>query len=111
MVRIGAIGNAQSKATSYNDPTAFGWAGGEGDVYIAGKNDPGHGGWNKENLRAGDVAVLKLEAHQLSLRVQRLGEQTFTIPTEGQQDLRVWVWWYYSGNRVRLSAAEPHEEF
>ena len=29
-VLVGAIGNARPKTASYGDPTAFGWAGGDG---------------------------------------------------------------------------------
>ena len=80
-------------------------------MWIAGKHTPGHGGWAGANLVAGDVAVLKLEAHQLSLRVQRLGDRTFTVPTGGQQGLRAWVLVSHEGDRVRLAPAEPHEEY
>ena len=37
------------------------------------------------SFRQGDVLIFKLEAHQLSLRVARLGAQTFTINTNGAQ--------------------------
>ena len=51
-VSIGAIGNAQAEGDSRNDPTAFGWFGGGGNVWIAGKCNPGHGGWSGANLRS-----------------------------------------------------------
>ena len=66
--------------------------------------------WVEGNLAAGDVCVFKLEAHQLSLRVQRLGGQTFTLPTNGAPGLRVLVS-MYKKTRVQLSRAEPGEEY
>ena len=64
------------------------------------------GGW-----QAGDVAVFKLEAHQLSMRVRRLGGQTFTMSTNGVQNLRVHINLYGNPTRVQLSRVEAHEEF
>ena len=107
-VLVGVVGNAQPAGNS--DPTAFCWYGGNYNVWIAGKNTPGHGGWAKGNIAAGDVCVFKLEAHQLSLRVQRLGGQTFTVPTNGVQGLRVHAC-MNGKNRVQLSRAEPGEEY
>ena len=57
------------------------------------------------------MAVFKLEAHQLSVRVRRLGTQTFTMPTNGVQNLRVRVNLYQHPGRVQLSRAEAHEEY
>ena len=76
----------------------------------AGKDTKEKGGWTNKHLQVGDVAVLKLEAHQLSLRVQRLGAQTFTVPTNGVPGLRVQVC-MANKNRVQLSRAEPGEEY
>ena len=95
---------------SHSDPTAFGWSSYDGSVSIAGKETAKHGGWAAGTLKMGDVSVIKLEAEQLSVRVQRVGDRTFTVPTNGQRGLRVWVC-LHTGGRVRLSAAEPHEEF
>ena len=73
-------------------------------------NTQGHDGW-AGNIQAGDVCVLKLEAHQLSLRVQRLGAQTFAMPTHGVQNLRIHVNLHPSANRAQVSRAEPGEEY
>ena len=102
------IGNAQPAGNSYNDPTSFGW-GSSKQVWIAGKNNQGHGGW--AGWQAGDVAVFKLEAQRLSMRVRRLGDQTFTIDTNGAQNLRIHVDLAFNGTRVQLSRAEPGDEF
>lgn len=55
--------------------------------------------------------MFKLETHQLSLRVRRLEGQTFTLPTNGEQNLRIHVGLCQSPNRVQLSRAEPGEEY
>ena len=103
------IGNAQPADGSYSDPTSFGWMSGN-QVFIAGQNNNGHGGW-PGGLQAGDVAVFKLEAQRLSMRVRRLGDQTFTMDTNGAQNLRIHVNLYQNPTRVQLSQAEPEDEF
>ena len=87
----------------------FGWGGSNG-VYTAGQYNKGHGGWNT-SWQAGDVAVFKLEAQRLSMRVRRLGDQTFTIDTNGAQNLRIHVNLHSNPTRVQLSQAEPEDEF
>ena len=110
---LGVSGNAQPG--NHNDPTTLCWANYSAHVVTAGQVVNGHGGWAAGNVKKGDVCVFKLEAHQLSLRVQRLGAQTFTIPTNGVQNLRVFVCLHKpdggATNRVRLSRAEPGEEY
>ena len=76
---------------------------------IAGKKCHDHGGWAAGNLNMGNVCVFKLEAHQLSLRVQRLGAQTFTVPTNGVRNRR--AFYNRGGNRVQLAQAGPGEEY
>ena len=105
---LGVIANPQPSEDSYRDPTSFTWASGY-QVYIAGQKHHGHGGWGA--WQAGDVAVFKLEAHQLSMRVRRLGDRTFTLPTNGVQNLRVHANIYQNPTRVQLSRVEAHEEF
>ena len=80
-------------------------------MYIAGQYNGGHGGWG--GWQAGDVAVFKLEAQRLSMRVRRLGDQTFTMDTNGAQNLRVHVdlCSKFNPTRVQLSQAEPEDEF
>ena len=108
-VFLGAIGNARPEDVSYKDPTAFGWYSGT-SVFIAVKDASGHGGWANNNLKQSDVCVFKLEPEKLSARVQRLGDRTFSVSTNGQRGLRAWVS-VHNGGRVRLSAAGPHEEY
>jgi hypothetical protein len=105
---LGVIGNAQPADDSKNDPTCFGWGRSTG-ARIAGQRNSGHGGW--AGWQAGDVAVFKLEAQRLSMRAQRLGDQTFTMDTNGAQNLRIHVWLHNNGTRVQLSRAEPEDEF
>eukprot|EP01043_Picozoa_sp_COSAG02_P042185 COSAG02_NODE_3562_length_6554_cov_8.462277_5_plen_551_part_00 len=113
-VFLGVIGNAQPQANGYGDPTAFGWISHDGGSYatIAGQHTKGHGGWPKAgfNKAGGDVVIFKLEAHQLSMRHQRLG-RTFTIPTNGAGGLRVHANLNCHPSSVALSPAEPHEEY
>jgi hypothetical protein len=45
------------------------------------------------------------------VRVRRLGDQTFTMDTNGAQNLRVHVNLHNSPTRVQLSQAEPEDEF
>ena len=109
---IGVTGNAQPAANSFNDPTSLSWcSAGNSHVYIRGVDFPSHGGWAAGNIVAGDVCVFKLEAQQLSVRVQRLGAQTFTIATDGAPNLRVFVAIFSGPSRVQLSRAEPGEEY
>ena len=54
--------------------------------------------------------MFKLEAHQLSLRVQRLGAQTFSMPTNGAPNLPVLAC-MNSACRVQLSQVGPGEEY
>ena len=49
-------------------------------------------------------------ARQLSLRVARLGAQTFTLNTNGVQGLRTCVCAHHP-SRVEFSAAQPGEEY
>ena len=56
------------------------------------------------------MVIFKLEAQQLSMRHQRLG-QTFTIPTNGVAGLRVHACMCCLPSSVELSAVEPHEEY
>ena len=56
------------------------------------------------------MLIFKLEAHQLSLRVARLGAQTFTINTNGAQGLRTCVC-SLNPSRVEFSAAEVGEQY
>ena len=110
-VCLGVIANTQPDndgSQSRQDPTSFGWSNNR-QVFIAGKNQSGHGGWQK--WLGGDVVVFKLEKQQLSMRVKRLGDQTFTMPTNGVGNLHVHVWSYYTPTRVQLSQAEPQEEY
>eukprot|EP01046_Picozoa_sp_COSAG06_P047206 COSAG06_NODE_6822_length_2758_cov_27.446785_1_plen_582_part_00 len=105
---LGVIGNARPAGNSFQDPTSFGWGFGN-QVWIAGQRNDGHGGWG--TWQAGDVAVFKLEARRLSMRVRRLGDQTFTMDTNGAQNLRIHVCMFESPARVQLSRAEPEDEF
>eukprot|EP01046_Picozoa_sp_COSAG06_P050127 COSAG06_NODE_7867_length_2347_cov_25.032918_2_plen_196_part_00 len=107
-VLLGVIGNAQPADNSYSDPTCFGWSS-DKQVFIAGRNTNGHGGW--AGWQAGDVAVFKLEAQRLSMRVRRLGDRTFTMDTNGAQNLRIHVYLTKQPTRVQLSRAEPQDEF
>ena len=77
-------------------------------TWAAGQHSQNQGGYT--SFRQGDVLIFKLEAHQLSLRVARLGAQTFTINTNGVQGLRTYVS-SYSQSRVEFSAAEVGEEY
>lgn len=106
---LGVIGNGEPAAKSYNDATTFAWAGNPKQVYIAGKHNDGHGGF--AGWQDGDVAVFKLEAHQLSMQLQRLPDRTFTINTNGQRQLRVYAAAFDPGARVALSQAAPGEHF
>ena len=110
-VALGVTGNAQPADQGYSDPTSFCWWGGANHIFIAGKNTSGHGDWAEGNIVAGDVCVFKLEAYHPSLRVQRLGAQTFAMPTNGAQNLRVFASLYQASNRVQLAQAEPGEEY
>eukprot|EP01046_Picozoa_sp_COSAG06_P013167 COSAG06_NODE_792_length_12273_cov_19.284048_1_plen_502_part_00 len=107
-VLLGVIGNAQPADGSHKDPTCFSWA--SGGVWIAGQHNNGHGGW-PGGWQAGDVAVFKLEAQRLSVQVQRLGDRTFTMDTNGAQNLRIHVNLLQNPTRVQLSRAEPGDEF
>ena len=79
-------------------------------MFIAGENNSGHGGW-AGGWQAGDVAVFKLEAQRLSMRVRRLGDRTFTMDTNGAQNLRILVHLYENPTRVQLSQAELQDQF
>jgi hypothetical protein len=108
---LGVIGNARPADESRSDHTSFGWAHNTNQVWIAGKFDnTGLGGW-AGSWQAGDVAVFKLEARRLSMRVRRLGDQTFTMDTNGAQNLRIHVNLRGGPTRVQLSQAEPEDEF
>jgi hypothetical protein len=76
----GVIGNpAPVASSSYADPTSYGWAGGHNpQVYIAGQNSPGHGGWVGWNLN--DEAIFKLDTVESALKMwhKRL-DRMFTI--------------------------------
>jgi len=83
------------------------------EVFVGGADASGHDGWPADGWQrtAGDLAVFKLEQHQLSMHHQRLG-RTFTMPTNGVQNLRVHVCFGGSSeNRVQLTRAEPHEQY
>lgn len=83
------------------------------EVFVAGEDKSGLDGWPADGWQrtGGDVAVFKLDQHQLSMRSQRLG-QTFTMPTLGFQNLRIHVCFGRSTqNRVQVARAEPHEHF
>jgi hypothetical protein len=107
-VLVGVIGNTQPADLSLNDPTCFGWRN-SNQVWIAGKQTTGHGGW--DTWQAGDVAVFKLEAQRLSMRVRRLGDQTFTMDTNGAQNLRIHVNVQNHQDHVQLSQVEPQDAF
>ena len=108
-IGLGVIANTRPNGdSSRNDPTNFMWAS-SNQAWIAGNLSGDAGGW--ANWKAGDVAVFKLEAQQLSMRVRRLGAQTFTMPTNGVQNLRVHVVLYSHPSRVQLSRVEAHEEY
>ena len=106
---LGVTGNAQVENNGYLDPPTFCWYSSGAHVHIAGKNTSGHGGWAAGSPKKGDICVFKLEAHQLSLRVQRLGAQTFTVPTNGVRNRR--AFYNRGGNRVQLAQAGPGEEY
>ena len=57
------------------------------------------------------MAVFKLEAQRLSMRVRRLGDRTFTMDTNGAQNLRILVHLTKQATRVQLSRAEPEDVF
>jgi hypothetical protein len=105
---IGVVGNPRPGADSYLDPTHFSWdACGNGSV-AGGQYATNQGGYT--SFVQGDVLIFKLEARQLSLRVARLGAQTFTLSTNGVQGLRTCVS-AGSASRVEFSAAQPGEEY
>ena len=105
---IGVIGNPRPAADSRYDPTCFGWDAGWDYSWAGGQYAQNQGGYT--SFAQGDVLIFKLEARQLSLRVARLGAQTFTLSTNGVQGLRTCV---CSGcpSRVEFSAAQPGEEY
>ena len=105
---IGVSGNAQPAAKSFKDPTHFSWDAYGNHTWAAGNYSTNQGGYT--SFRQGDVLIFKLEAHQLSLRVARLGAQTFTINTNGAQELRTCVC-SRRQSRVEFSAAEVGEEY
>lgn len=103
---IGVISNVQpAVGAPHQDATNFSF-GSNGCAWTAGKAAQAMG---VPGLQMGDVAIMKLEAHQLSIRVQRLG-QAHTVPTNGVQNLRIGVM-AHGINRVQLSQAEVGEEY
>ena len=105
---IGVIGNPQPAADSYSDPTHFSWDAACNRSWAGGQDAWNQGGYT--SFAQGDVLIFKLEARQLSLRVARLGAQTFTLNTNGVQGLRTCVAAYYL-SRVEFSIAQPGEEY
>jgi hypothetical protein len=105
---IGVIGNPQPAADSRSDPTCFRWDAGYHSSWAGGPVAQTQGGYT--SFVQGDVLIFKLEARQLSLRVARLGAQTFTLNTNGEQGLRTCVA-AWSPRRVEFSAAQPEEEY
>ena len=104
---LGVSSTAQPRGddSSYKDGSSFGW---DANGRMAGAPG-GHEGW--QGWQPGDVAVFKLDADRLSMRVRRL-DQTFSIATNGARDLRLWtVWWDDKPRRVRFSQADPGDEF
>jgi hypothetical protein len=82
---LGIIGTTDtSNVASYSIPTSHLWAGGAeapNEVFIAGEEAPGHGGW--AGFRTGDVCVFKLEQARLRMRCARIGATIFDIPLTG----------------------------
>ena len=105
---IGVIGNPRPAAASFEDPTFFGWDARWDQSWAGGKYAQNQGGYT--SFGQGDVLIFKLEARQLSLRVARLGAQTFTLSTNGVQGLRTCVC-AHCLSRVEFSAAQPGEEY
>ena len=105
---IGVIGNPQPKAGSCGDPTRFGWSAYGNYLYAGGQSAQNQGGYT--SFVQGDVLIFKLEARQLSLRVARLGAQTFILNTNGVQGLRTCVG-ACCPSRVEFAAVQPGEEY
>ena len=82
---VGVIGNpAPVASTSYSDPTSYGWAA-DMQVYIAGQNSPGHGGWVGWTLN--DEAIFKLDTVESALKMwhKRLGRMfTISLPPRSE---------------------------
>ena len=105
---IGVIGNPRPAAQSWSDRTHFSWDARDNTSWAGGQVAQKQGGYT--SFAQGDVLIFKLEARQLSLRVARLGAQTFTLSTNGVQGLRTCVAAAYP-SRVEFSAAQPGEEY
>jgi hypothetical protein len=81
----GVIGNpAPRSSTSYSDPTSYGWASTQ-QVYIAGKNSPGHGSWIGWALN--DEAIFQLDTVKSALKMwhKRLNRMfTISLPPKSE---------------------------
>ena len=78
---IGVIGtpDSMSKCHSANHATAYGWHG-DGNVWLAGNRNHGHGGWPSGGWKRGETVALMLDTAgtSLTLKHRRLG-RTFVI--------------------------------
>ena len=109
---IGVIGTTAPGdvryGNSFNHATAHGWMG-NGWVYLAGQDSPGHGGVTQEWWRTGDEAALMLDtnAGTLTLKHRRLG-RAFTLSlTGGAADCFVNVLLRNEGQSVEVQRMQP----
>ena len=98
---IGIIGSTSGvSASSYSFASSYGWA--AGAVYIAGKENYGHGGW--AGWDQGDEATLTYNPldHSLSMFLSRTGV-TYRITGVNLSEAYIHVNLYRQNDRVRIS--------
>ncbi len=106
---IGVVGDPQPRAKCFNEPTCFAWDAFGWRVWNgSGKSTQGADGYR--SFRQGDVLVFKLEPGRLSLRVTRLGTQTFSLATGDAQGLRPCACSHYKA-RLCFEVAKSSEEY
>jgi len=106
---VGVVGDAQPRAKCFHEPTCFAWDAFGSRVWKGGgKSVQGEGGYR--SFRQGDVLVFKLEPGRLSLRVKRLGVQTFTLATGDAQGLRPCACSHFHA-RVRFEGVKASEQY
>eukprot|EP00123_Amoebidium_parasiticum_P021696 comp7204_c0_seq1/m.2916 comp7204_c0_seq1/g.2916 ORF comp7204_c0_seq1/g.2916 comp7204_c0_seq1/m.2916 type:complete len:133 (-) comp7204_c0_seq1:195-593(-) len=97
--------SAPANDKSYCDGGAYGWACGS-RIFKAGNATSGDQGWT--GFQQGDRVVLKIDRNNstLSMRVARLGVQTFTMTIPNCQ-LYVHVNLYSNNDQVKLVKVDP----
>jgi BTB/POZ domain len=105
-VCLGVIGNANAAHNSYGDSTSFGWGAGSGQVYVAGSQKQGTGGWS--GFTEGECLLFGLANNKLTM-FSVTKSKHFVIDEIPDGEKFIHFNFYYTGTMITLEPLDATE--